>query len=58
MHRPSTVGAKSGAEDARSPNAARPLDAAGPREAFGLIRYPELITGAGSGLGKPLRPRW
>jgi len=23
---------------------------------FGLIRFPELITGAGSGPGKPLRP--
>src|ERR1022692_2270707 len=25
---------------------------------LGLIRFPELITGAGSGPRKPLRPRW
>jgi len=28
------------------------------RQRLGLIRFPELITGAGSGPGKPLRPRW
>jgi hypothetical protein len=33
-------------------------ESSGRAQCLGLIRFPELITGAGSGPGKPLRPRW